>query len=382
MTITTNSTLAFYSGGFNGSIHVLDGGLVYLWGAPSAFNGSSVILETGAQWQSFYNAGVEPVNNAVTLNGVAHIVVGDHDMLYTNLINGPGGFVMDYYNHAMILSAADTYTGPTIIGSSGNSVEIALTNNGSISDSSLIFFGGTNSDVAHIDVTGRPDQTLTLASGQTLAGIGGINGSLVVSPGATISPAGTNTTIGITTGTNAVGALAASDNIALNGTTLITLDGSGTNSAIDAAGNITYGGLLNLVNISGSPLAAGNSFQIFSAASYTGSFATITPATPGSGLVWDTSALDSSGVLSVIAGASGPAISNNTSLSDGNLIFSGTGGTAGGSFYVLTTTNLDIPLTNWVTLSTNSFGANGSFSVTNAVTPGTPQQFYRIEEAP
>src|SRR6267154_279350 len=109
----------------------------------------------------------------------------------------------------MVLSASNTYSGPTIIGSSGNSVEVSLVGNGSISHSSLIFFGGNNSSSTHVDVSGRTDKTLTLASGQTLAGIGTVNGSLIVAFGATLSPAGTNTTIGITTGANAIGTIRA-----------------------------------------------------------------------------------------------------------------------------------------------------------------------------
>jgi hypothetical protein len=49
---------------------------------------------------------------------------------------------------------------------------------------------------------------------------------------------------------------------------------------------------------------------------------------------------------------------------------------------VLTTTNLTTPLTNWVRLTTNIVNANGSFSVTNAINPGTPSRFYRIEQSP
>ena len=86
---------------------------------------------------------------------MAHIVNGDHFKIYTNIISGPGGFVMDYWNNGMVFSAVDTYTGPTIIGSSGNSPEVVLTGNGSISSSSLIFFGGNSSTVTHIDVSGR-----------------------------------------------------------------------------------------------------------------------------------------------------------------------------------------------------------------------------------
>src|SRR5205823_4425224 len=150
------------------------------------------------------------------------------------------------------------YSGPTVI---GDGPQVALTGNGSISHSALIFFGGGNAGSVHVDVTGRPDQTLTLASGQTLGGIGQVNGNLTVSSGATLSPAGTNTTLGITTGQNAVGAISAIGNIALAGTTVIKLNGSGTNDALVSTTGITCGGTLNLVNISGAPLAAGNSFQ-------------------------------------------------------------------------------------------------------------------------
>lgn len=43
--------------------------------------------------------------------------------------------------------------------------------------------GGTDFSMVHVDVSGRSNQTLTLASGQTLAGSGAVNGALIVSPG-------------------------------------------------------------------------------------------------------------------------------------------------------------------------------------------------------
>jgi len=374
VSISSGSTVSFYSGGFNGSFHVFGGGLVNLWGAPSAFTGTSVVLEDGAAWESFYNnSGVEPVNSAITLNGVAHIVVGDHFMLYTNLISGPGGFVADQYNHGMIFSQAETYTGPTILGGP----EILLTNEGSISDSSLIFFGGANPTAVHIDATGRNDQTLTLASGQTLEGVGAINGSLIVSAGATIAPAGTNTTIGITTGTNTVGTLEASDDITLSGTTILKLDGA-SNDVVLADNAITYGGTLQLLNISGTPLTAGNTFQIFSAATYGGSFASITPVTPGAGLAWDTNQL-SQGLIGVVTSTApaAPTISS-VQYSSGSLEFSGSGGPASGTYYVLVATNLTSP--NWVPLSTNSYDASGNFNVTITPAVGAPQQYFKLEQ--
>jgi hypothetical protein len=181
---------------------------------------------------------------------------------------------------------------------------------------------------------------------------------------------------GPVTSGNPVGTIAASSSVTLNGTTVIKLDGSGTNDMIQAAANITYGGILNLVNVSSLPLMAGNSFQAFSGASYTGSFASLTPATPGVGLAWDTSQL-SSGVIKVAAAPAQPVI-GSTKVSGGNLIFSGTGGTANASYSVLTTTNLATPLSNWILLSTGSFDGSGAFGVTNPISSGISRSFYTI----
>jgi hypothetical protein len=375
-TISANGQLTLYSGGFNGSVHLSSGATMYVYSANVTLGGSNLILEDGSSLQTYYNGGVNPVDNAVTLNGMVHFVLGDHTESFTNVIGGTGGFVLDYYNNAMVLSASNTYSGPTSIGSDGNSVEVSLAGNGSISHSSVIFFQGSAATVTHMDVTGRSDQTLTLASGQTLAGVGAINGNLVVSPGATLSPSGTNTVNG-NTSTNAVGAIAAANNVTLNGTTTLKLDGL-ANDMVQAAGNITYGGTLNLANISGTPLAAGNTFQLFTAGgSISGNFASITPTTPGTGLAWNTSQL-SSGVLSVVSTA--PPGFTKIVVSGGNVIVSGSGGSAGGTFYVLTATNLLTPLTNWVVLSTNSYDSGGNFTVTNPVTVGTPERFYRIKQ--
>jgi hypothetical protein len=377
-TVQTNCQLIFWSGGWNGSLHIENGGYGYLWSAPSAFNGSTITLDNNAQWISTSGgSNDEPINSTIMLNGVAHFVLSGHNIDYTNVISGPGGFVLDQTDHTVILTAANTYTGPTIIGSSNGIPYVALTGNGSIADSSLIFFGMTNAGVEAMDVSGRSDQTLTLANGQMLEGMGGVNGSLAVSTGATVSPGGTNTTIGITTGGYPVGTLAVSGKVTLNGTTMIKLDGT-SNDVIEATGTIKYGGRLNLANISGVPLEAGNSFQIFNATSYSGSFGSITPATPGGGLTWDKSRLGS-GIIGVMAGKSGP-VPGNVHIDDGNFIFSGTGGPDNGTYYVLTSTNLLMPLPGWMPIATNTYDNSGNFSVTDKLNANNPQMFYIIEE--
>jgi hypothetical protein len=374
-TVDTNCELMFWSGGWNGSFHVRSNGRVDLWTAPAPFNGGSIILDEGALWYSWGGSSSdEPVNSAVTLNGVARFLVGDHNIIYTNPISGPGGFVADAWNHQLVFSAANTYAGPTII---GDGPQVALSGNGSISYSSLLFFGGSNPASVHVDVSARADKTLTLAAGQTLGGIGAVAGNLVVSAGATLAPAGTNTTIGITTGANPVGSITVNSNITLHGTTVLKLNGNGTNDMVQAAGGISYGGTLNLINISGAPLAAGDSFQTFGAVSYSRAFTNVMPAIPGPGLVWDLSQLNA-GKVGVMAGISRPVI-GSTTVVEGMLVLSGSGGPANGSYYVLSTTNLAKPLSTWTVLATNNFDGSGVFHFTNMIDPIVCQHFYLLK---
>jgi hypothetical protein len=65
--------------------------------------------------------------------------------------------------------------------------------------------------------------------------------------------------------------------------------------------------------------------------------------------------------------------------SNGSMVISGSGGPQTGVYYVLASTNAALPMSNWTRLSTNPFNTDGSFSVTNALNPITPQEFYRIQ---
>jgi len=219
-----------------------------------------------------------------------------------------------------------------------------------------------------VDVSQRSDQTLTLASGQTLQGNGTITGSLTVGAGATVSPGGAG----------AIGTLTVSSAVALSGTTLMELNKTAaTRDQIISSGNITYGGTLSVANLAGT-LAAGDSFKLFSGAAYIGAFAAINPATPGTGLIWDTSSLNSNGTLKIAAGAVPPTISSIT-VSGGNIVITGTNNDgSGGTYHVLTSTNLALPLASWTVLTNGTFSGSGNFSVTN-VMGGSRQAFYILQ---
>ena len=342
--------------------------------SPGTFFNANVTLEQGANWNYFFGSGSQTMNGTYTLNGVTRLVTSDCTVIFSNAIGGPGGFIWNGNNNQVVFTASNTYSGPTVI---GGGMTLSLAGSGSISQSTNIFFGGTDSTAVHVDVNSRTDKMLTLASGQTLAGVGRINGNLTVSAGAVLSPGGTNTTLGITAGSNAIGTISVTNTIILKGTTCIKLGGPGTNDLIQSGSTITYSGTLNLVNLGAAPLSAGNSFQIFSATNFHGSFNTISPAVPAAGLQWDTTGLNS-GKIKVIVVPSAPVI-NKVGTSAGNLIFGGTNGTPGGSYLVLTSTNLCTPIVKWISLATNNYDTNRIFFVTNQIMPGTSQRFFCIQ---
>jgi hypothetical protein len=64
--------------------------------------------------------------------------------------------------------------------------------------------------------------------------------------------------------------------------------------------------------------------------------------------------------------------------SGANMVFNATNGFVGGTYYVLASTNLNSPLSQWLPIYTNVLGATGPFSLTasNSFASQTPRQFY------
>ena len=83
-----------------------------------------------------------------------------------------------------------------------------------------------------------------------------------------------------------------------------------------------------------------------------------------------------------LAGGSGvnlPPMFGAISASGNNLTMSGNNGIPNASYYVLTSTNIALSLSNWTRLLTNQFDVTGGFNFTNAVNPLTSQLFYRLQ---
>ncbi|HRI16566.1 MAG TPA: hypothetical protein PLX89_26535, partial [Verrucomicrobiota bacterium] len=66
------------------------------------------------------------------------------------------------------------------------------------------------------------------------------------------------------------------------------------------------------------------------------------------------------------------------SVLGGTVVFAGTGGSPGAPYAILTATNIEEPLIEWLSLVTNLFGPTGGFSFTNDFGTNETQRFFRL----
>jgi hypothetical protein len=365
ITITNDSTLDIGGGSFNNPVPVTI--------SDSGFNGQGAIINSYGDYPSAA-LDINLTGNA-TISGNPQrwdLVSGAVTGAYTLTINGNGSYSMEVNTVTIganvsnivftngefgmkYLDAAFKNPATAFILSPG--VKFDFWNGGF--NGSLYLMSGASLNI----LTGEP---LTIASGATLSTFNNtVTGTLVGGAGATIAPSGASAGV-------ATGVLTVSGNFTNNGTIVIKLDGSGVNDSIVCSNSVTYGGTLNLVNVSGSPLAIGNTFQVFSATNYSGSIASFNPPTPGTGLAWRLSG----GTISVVTGSSTVPVVGSAKIVSGSLVLTGSGGTPNGNYSVYATTNLVSGV--WLPVLTNTFDASGNFAVTNTVAPGVPAQFYRV----
>jgi autotransporter-associated beta strand protein len=280
----------------------------------------------------------------ITLAGTATFQAADaasvaHNISLGGILSGSGG-LNKTGGGTLTLAGTNTYSGATTINMGMLSLNGVLAANG----------------------------TVTVASSGTLTGNGIISGATIVQSGGTLAPG------------NFPGTLTFSNSLTLNsgGTNIFEISQSPlTNDAAKVLGALTCGGTLIVTNSGATALAAGDSFKLFSAASYTGAFAKIILPPLPAGLGWNTNSLNTSGALSVVVTAK-PFISS-AGLAGNGFVFGGTGGVAGADFYLLGSTNLAAPLTNWARRLTNQFDGNGNFNFTNAFDPDSSPAFYLLQ---
>lgn len=358
--VGAKNTDATFAGSIYGiSVTKVGTGTWILTGNTNTYPGGTAITAGTLQ---IGNGGTTGTIGSGNITNNATLVFNRSDLVTdTNfgVISGTGRLVKRGTG-TLALTKSHTYSGPTVI----ESGVLMLTNAGEIPNSSLIQVSAG----AVFNVAGRSGGSLTLTSGKTISGNGTVIGNFTVGSEAVLAP-GSNG-IGTLTFSNALVLAPGSSNVfEISNTPL-------TNDAVRVFGPLTLGGTLVVTNVGGT-LAPGNTFKLFNAQSYAGSFGSILLPPLPSPLAWDTSGLNINGTIKVIVAT--PPFINRIEVMGTNIVITGTGGVPYGTYTLLSSTNLALPIAMWTPIATNAFDGNGNFAITNGISPDAPQKFYMLQ---
>ncbi len=193
----------------------------------------------------------------------------------------------------------------------------------------------------------------------------------------------TNGTLNLTNTESAVGAPAAPiGTLSLSGATLhLRISGSsaGTNIIV---GNLAASGV-NAITIDAVPnLTTTTTFPLFAYSTFSGSVSNnfvLTPL-PGNyaGSLVDNAARKTIDLRVTHSTGGRPAITS-VALSGANLVLGGANGPPTWNYYLLSSTNVALPASNWTAITTSLFDGVGNFQVTNAVDLAVLQRFFMIQ---
>lgn len=231
------------------------------------------------------------------------------------------------------------------------------------------FTGGTTVSagslfVNNISGSGTGSGALTIATGATLGGTGRIGSATTLDDYATLAPG------------NSTGTLTFDGSLTLGEFTELDFQLGTSSDLVVCNGALSLDGVLNVTNGPGFGPGTYTLFTYNPANGFSYSGVSLDSVPAGYNYTLSTA---TPGQVNLVVSATAPPTLGTPVYSGGNLILSGTGGTPGANYYVLTSTNVALPMTSWTTLATNQFDGSGNFAFTNAVSSGTPRLFYRIQ---
>jgi fibronectin-binding autotransporter adhesin len=84
------------------------------------------------------------------------------------------------------------------------------------------------------------------------------------------------------------------------------------------------------------------------------------------------------GTGSLTVSGTAPPVINPPRASGGNLILTGSGGSSGVGYTLISATNLTTPMASWTTNATGNFDGSGNFSNAIPINASTPARFFRL----
>jgi fibronectin-binding autotransporter adhesin len=294
-----------------------------------AATGGKLIVTCG-----YINSGGGTAARTIRLAGAGE---GDWRGVITNGVTSPTA-VRKVDNGTWILSGTNAYTGGTSVAAG------SLLVNGQLAAASMVVVSNTG----------------------TMGGHGVIAAPVNINAGGRLAP---------------TGVLTINNTLTLDSTstTLMALAKSVPSASVRGLATVNYDGTLT-VTIS-DWLWGGEVFKLFEAATYNGTFAALDLPPIDPALSWDASRLALDGTLRVTGNISRPQIINRASAMGGSsLVISGTNGVPGSTYYILTSTNLTLPLSSWTPLLTNVFDGSGNYALTNTIDPAAPASFYILQQ--
>jgi hypothetical protein len=276
------------------------------------------------------------------------------------------GTISDYgtlaFNRTGSLVVTNPITGAGAVNQNGTGTVILTADN-----SAAGFYGTLNVNQGCLLVNGTSGNgVLTVNTNATLGGTGSIDAAVDINPGGTLAPGAAGS----------VGTLTINNSLTLGGNLSMDINKSQpqSNDLVTVSGllNNTNNGIITVNNL-GPALRAGDKFTLFSQPVAGGALLAVT----GGGVVWSNNLVNDGSIIVISATVPHPVITHAGVAAGEGLVFSGTNGYAGSTYYVLSSTNLT--QTNWTVEATGTFDGSGNFASTNAITSGNPQKFYRLQ---
>jgi autotransporter-associated beta strand protein len=232
----------------------------YANGDVVLFNDSAIVTTVKV------GTNISPGSVTVSNNTLAYVLSG------IGGIGGTGGLTKQGTN-TLTLSGTNTYSGTTTV------------SNGTL------LVNGNNLGAGPVSVNAHG----------ILCGVGTIAGAVTIQSGGILAP-------GAGAGTAAALTLSNSLTLVSDSFTSFRVQTGGIKDQIVSGGTVTYGGTLTVTNVGSFPLVAGDTFKLFTAADYSGSFAAIKLPALMDNLVW-INTLANNGTLSVAA-LTAPVVTN------------------------------------------------------------------------